>query len=63
MCSSNLKKKIVNKIIEQLIFRYFNIRNFDILEYGSFYIWSFQILHPTLIIILLVNNSRSSIIF
>ena len=29
------------------MFRYFNIRNFEILEYRSFYIWSFEILYPT----------------
>ena len=41
-----IKSTFVNKIMKQLIFRYFNIRNFDILEYRSFYIWSFQILYP-----------------
>ena len=30
-----------------IIFRYFNIRIFEIPEYRSFYIWSFQILYPT----------------
>ena len=30
------KKKIVNKIIEWFIFRYFNIRNFEIPEYDHF---------------------------
>ena len=27
--------------------RYFNIHNFEIPEYRSFYIWSFQILYST----------------
>ena len=31
-----------------MILRYFNIRNFEILEYRLFYIWSFQMLYPTL---------------
>ena len=31
-----------------IFFRYFNIRNFKILEYRSFYIWSFQILYNSL---------------
>ena len=39
--------KFVNKIIEKLIFRYFNIRNFEISEYRSFYICLFKILYPT----------------
>ena len=30
-----------------MIFRYFNIRNFEIPEQRSFYIRSFQILYPT----------------
>ena len=30
-----------------IIFRYFNIRIFEIPKYRSFYIWSFQILYPT----------------
>ena len=30
------------------MFRYFNIRNFEISEYRSFYIWLFQILYPPL---------------
>ena len=29
------------------MFRYFNIRSFEIPEYRSFYIWSFYILYPT----------------
>ena len=29
------------------MFRYFDIRNFEIPEYRSFYIWSFQILYTT----------------
>ena len=33
--------------MEKLIFRYFNIRNFEIPKYWSFYISSFQILTPT----------------
>ena len=40
-----IKNKFINKIIERLIFRYFNIRNFKIPEYESFYISSFQILY------------------
>ena len=28
------------------MFRYFNIRNFEIPEYRSFYIWTFKILSP-----------------
>ena len=35
------ENQFLNKIIELLIFRYFTIRNFEILEYRSFYIWSF----------------------
>ena len=35
-------------MIEYLIFRYFNIRNFEISKYRSFYISSVQILTPTL---------------
>ena len=42
-----MEKKLENKIIEQLIFLYFNIRNFEISKYRSFYISSFQILTPT----------------
>ena len=38
----NSKIKLLNN------FRYFNIRNFEILKYWSFYILSFQILTPTL---------------
>ena len=41
------KKKFENKTIEKLIFRYFNIRNFEIWQYRSFYISSFQILTST----------------
>ena len=29
------------------MFRYFNIRNFEISENRSFYIWSFQIFYST----------------
>ena len=39
--------KFKNKMIEQLIFRYLNIRNFIILKYRSFYILSLQIFTPT----------------
>ena len=39
------ENKFVKKIINQLIFRYLNIRNLEISEYRSFYIWSFQILY------------------
>ena len=42
-----MKYKFINKIIEKLIFRYFNIRNFKIPKYRSFYIWQFQIFCPT----------------
>ena len=47
MISWKWKIKFENKTIEQLIFRYFNIRNFEILKYRSFYISSFQISTPT----------------
>ena len=40
-------KKYDNKTIEKLIFRYFNIRNFEISKFQSFYISSFKILTPT----------------
>ena len=33
--------------MEKLIFHYFNIRCFEIPKPRSFYIWSFDILHPT----------------
>ena len=33
--------------MEQLIFCYFNIRNFEISKYRSFYMSPFQILTPT----------------
>ena len=39
--------KINSKIKLSNIFRYFNIRNFEIPKYWSFYISSFQILTPT----------------
>ena len=42
-----IHKSLGNKTIDQLIFRYFNIRNFEISKYRSFYISSFQILTPT----------------
>ena len=41
--SKNKNKKFEDKTI----FRYFNIRNFKIPKYRSFYISSFQILNPT----------------
>ena len=47
MISKKWKIKFENKIIEQLIFSYFNIRNFEKSTYCSFYISSFQILNPT----------------
>ena len=40
-------KKYDNKTIEKLIFRYFNIRNFEISKFQSFYISSFKILTAT----------------
>ena len=40
-------KKYDNKTIEKLIFRYFNIRNFEISKFQSFYISSFKMLTPT----------------
>ena len=42
-------KKYDNKTIEKLMFRYFNIRNFEISKFQSFYISSFKILTPTLL--------------
>ena len=42
MISNKWKIKFENNIIEKLILRYFNIRNFEISKY-----WSFQILTPT----------------
>ena len=42
-----MKIKFENKMIEQLIFCYFNVRNFEISNYRSFCISSFQILTPT----------------
>ena len=47
MVSKEWKIKFENKIIEELIFRYFKISIFEILKYRSFYISSFQILTPT----------------
>ena len=47
MISKKWKKKFENKIIDRLIFLYFNIRNFEISKYRSFYISSFEILTPT----------------
>ena len=41
------KNKFDNETIEYFIFRHFNIHNFEVLEYISFYISSFQILAPT----------------
>ena len=40
-------EKINSKIKLSKIFRYFNIRNFEIPKYWSFYILLFQILTPT----------------
>ena len=40
-------KKYDNKTIEKLIFRYLNIRNFEISKFQSFYSSSFKILTPT----------------
>ena len=37
------KIKFENKIIEQLIYRHFNIRNYEISKYRPFYISSYQI--------------------
>ena len=48
MISKKWKIKFENKMIESLIFRYFNIRNFEISKYLSFYISLFQILTLTL---------------
>ena len=45
--SKEYKKKFENKMIEWFIFLHFNIRNFEISKYRSFYISSFQILTPT----------------
>ena len=47
MISKKQKIKFENKVIEQLIFRHFNIRNFEISKSRSFYISSFQIFTPT----------------
>ena len=44
------KTKFENKTIEQLISRYFNIRNFLISKYWSFYVSSFDIFLPTSIL-------------
>ena len=44
---SKKMKKCDNKTIEKLIFRYFNIRNFEISKFQSFCISSFKILTPT----------------
>ena len=40
-------ENINSKIKLSNIFRHFNIRNFEIPKYWSFYILSFQILTPT----------------
>ena len=45
--SKKFKKKFENKIIEWLIFLYFNFRNFEISKYRLFYISSLQILTPS----------------
>ena len=37
---------MIFQIKKKLIFRYFNIRNFEISKPWSFYIWSFNILYP-----------------
>ena len=50
-------KKYDNKIIGKLIFRYFNIRNFEIPKFQSFYISSFKILTPTLKIYMNLESS------
>ena len=47
MIPKKWKIEFENKIVEQLIFRYFNIHNFEISKYRSFCISSFQILIPT----------------
>ena len=47
MIDQKRKVKFENKIIKELIFRYFNIRNFGISKYRSFYISTFKILTPT----------------
>ena len=44
---SKKMKNYGNKTIEKLIFRYFNICNFEISKFQSFYISSFKILTPT----------------
>ena len=44
---SKKMKKYDNNTIEKLIFRYFNIRNFEISKFQSFYISSSKILTPT----------------
>ena len=48
-----------NKTIGKLNFRYFNIRNFEISKFQSFYISSFKILTPTLFILLKNYNSKT----
>ena len=45
--SKEWKTKFDNKTIEKLIFRYFNIRNFEISKCQSFYISSLKILTPS----------------
>ena len=47
MISKEWKIKFENKTIAELIFLCFNIRNFEISKYRSFYISSFQILTST----------------
>ena len=42
-----MENKFDNKTIEYLIFRYFNVRNFEISKCQSSYISSFKILTPT----------------
>ena len=59
MISKIQKIKFKNKIIELFIFRYFNIRNFEISKYQSFYVSSLQILTATQKIILkCIINSK-----
>ena len=43
----NTKKRIRQEKNDQLIFRYFNTRNFEIPKYQPFYIWSLQMMAST----------------
>ena len=47
MIAKKRKIKFENKNIELIIFRYVNIRNFEISRYRSLYISTSQILTPT----------------